>query len=61
VGRRRLGIAVQVLVVLGSAFLALTTDDSTVRDVNILVLAVAVLAVVVLAVDPAGRRGRAQD
>jgi hypothetical protein len=55
---RRLGIAVHVLVILGSGLLALTTNDFTVRVVNILVCAVAVLSVLILAIDPAGRRGR---
>ena len=50
---------VHVVVILGSGFLALTTNDSTARVVNILVCAVAVLSVVwSCAIDPAGRRGR---
>jgi hypothetical protein len=57
---RRLGIAIHILVILGSAFVALTTDDSLMRVANIAVCAVAVLSVIVLAVNPAGRRSRSQ-
>jgi hypothetical protein len=49
------------VVILGAGFLVLTTNDSTTRTVNILVCAVALLSVIVLAIDPAGRRRRAQD
>lgn len=49
------------MVILGAGFLVLTTNDSTTRTVNLLVCAVALLSVIVLAIDPAGRRRRAQD
>ena len=58
---RRLGIALHVVVIFGAGFLVLTTNDSTTRTVNLLVCAVALLSVIVLAIDPAGRRRRAQD
>jgi hypothetical protein len=57
---RRLAIAVHVVVVLGSGFIALSTEDSTTRVVNILVCAVALVSLVVLAIDPAARRRRSQ-
>lgn len=58
---RRLGIALHVAVILGSGFIALTTENPTTRVVNILVCAVAVVSIVVLAIDPAGRRRRSQS
>jgi hypothetical protein len=57
---RRLGIALHVAVILGSGFVALTTEDSTTRVASILVCAVAAASIVVLAIDPAGRRRRSQ-
>jgi hypothetical protein len=58
---RRLGLATHALVIVGAGFLVLTTDDSTTRAVNLLVLVVAIVSVIVIAVDPAGRRRRAQE
>jgi hypothetical protein len=53
--RRRLAIAIGLVVILGSAFVAVQTNDATIRAVNIVVCVVTALSIGVLLFDPRQR------